>query len=197
MARRSDTRERLIEEGMRLLLVQGYSASGVQEITAAAGVPKGSFYNFFSSKEQFALAVLDQYQASVCGRLAAAATAEGRAVERLRAIFDSQRQEFEQSGFAVGCLAGRLSQELAGEMIAVREPLERVFLCMRSYFERLLEEARSAGEVAPGLDPTALADFLLDAWQGAMQRAKAAHSVEPLERFVAIVFDRLIVSLDN
>ena len=56
-----ETRSRLLQKGGDLVSTRGFNATGVQEITAAAGVPKGSFYNYFDSKEAFAVAGLTEY----------------------------------------------------------------------------------------------------------------------------------------
>src|SRR5271163_2415989 len=58
---RPDTRKVLIDEGLKALLANGYDGVGIGPVLAAAGVPKGSFYHFFRSKEEFACAVLDAY----------------------------------------------------------------------------------------------------------------------------------------
>lgn len=58
---RDATRSRLLEHGTRLILEQGYNHTGLQAVLQAAGAPKGSFYHYFPSKEQFGLAILDDY----------------------------------------------------------------------------------------------------------------------------------------
>src|ERR1700743_1038049 len=62
-ARTPSTRENLIAVGLELMRKHGYGATGVQEILNAAGVPKGSFYHHFGSKEEFTTAVLERYVA--------------------------------------------------------------------------------------------------------------------------------------
>src|SRR5580698_3573199 len=56
-----ETRSRLLEKGGELVSARGFNATGLQEITDTAGVPKGSFYNYFDSKEAFAVAILSEY----------------------------------------------------------------------------------------------------------------------------------------
>jgi TetR/AcrR family transcriptional regulator, transcriptional repressor for nem operon len=72
------TREQLIDAGLRLIHQNGYIATGLKEILDAAGVPKGSFYHHFSSKEEFAKAVLEKYAAREVNRREASGTAERR-----------------------------------------------------------------------------------------------------------------------
>ena len=193
MARRGQNRDRLLEEGLRLFAEQGFNATGVQEIADAAGVPKGSFYNYFESKEQFAAEVLARYQERECAELEELLSpAAGPPLARLRATFDRWIDEMRECEFSGGCLAGRLAQELAGEVPDLRPPLERVFTCQRGYLAACLQEAREAGEIGDGPAPEVLAEFILNAWQGALQRAKAAGDEAPLRVCADVLFDQLL-----
>lgn len=196
MPKKLQTRERLVEQGLELFGTHGFTATGVADVTRAAGVPKGSFYNFFPSKEEFALAVLERYQEAACREMSAGLGGEGSPLTRLRRWFAAGRERMAGSGFQVGCLAGRLAQEVAGDQPAFRQPLEEVFRRMRGHLAGLVREAQRAGEVAPELEAEAVSEFLLNGWQGAVQRAKAAHTAAPLENFERIVFERLLRSPD-
>ena len=65
------TRSRILEVGSTIIHQKGFNNTGIQEILDKAGVPKGSFYFYFKSKEDFGLALIDQFEAMVCGHLAA------------------------------------------------------------------------------------------------------------------------------
>lgn len=194
MARpRGKNRERLLDSGLELLTHRGYAATGVQEIADASGVPKGSFYNYFDSKEEFAIEVLRRYQELTCGALREVLGDSSRPpLERLAALFGHLTDDFAGAEFAGGCLAARLSQELAGETPVFREPLAWVFDCMQGAIAEVLHEARERGELAADDDPDALAEFLLNAWQGAAMRAKAAGCRRPLDVFTRVALGRLL-----
>jgi TetR/AcrR family transcriptional repressor of nem operon len=55
------TRENLLAQGVTLLMQQGYQGTGLKEILDAAQIPKGSFYNYFGSKENFGAEVIQHY----------------------------------------------------------------------------------------------------------------------------------------
>jgi len=193
MARRGQNRDRLLEQGLELFAKQGFHATGVQEIADTSGVPKGSFYNYFDSKEQFAVEVLSRYQDLQCQELGALLErGPGSPLERLRTLFERWVGGMCDSQFSGSCLAGRLAQELAGEVPEVRPALDRVFNCMRGYISRCLREARDAGELTNGQSEEDLAEFILNAWQGAMQRSKAAGDDGPLRVFVTVIFDQIL-----
>lgn len=190
---RGKSRERLVEEGLKLFGQQGYVATGVQDITDAAGVPKGSFYNYFESKEDFALAVLERYRERSMEHFALLTSPEiPSPLARLRTLLLGVEEQLQSSDFSAGCLAGRLAQELAGENPGVRAPLCEIFSSMQQAVAACLAEARDRGEIASDEDPELLAAFLVNAWQGAMLRAKAAGSTAPLETVRTIAFGRLL-----
>lgn len=193
---RGKSRERLVEEGLKLFGQQGYAATGVQDITDAAGVPKGSFYNYFDSKEDFALAVLELYrERSMEHFQLLTSPAIPSPLARLHALLVGAEEQLRGSDYSAGCLAGRLAQELAGENPNFRAPLCEVFTMMQGAVAACLREARQLGEIAPQEDPELLASFLVNAFQGAMLRAKAAGSTAPLEAVRTITFSRLLLPL--
>ncbi len=186
-------RERLLETGLQLFLEQGYSATGVGDVTAAAGIPKGSFYNYFRSKEEFAVAVLERYREAEVARLAEALKpSETSPLNRLRALFEHFAAGLRCAPAVHGCLAGRLAQELAGEHPTFRQPLERTFRSLETSLSRLLREAQEAAELDAREDPDRLASFLVSAWQGTLQRAKCGEGEEPVRIFLDLVFEKLL-----
>ena len=99
---------------------QGFAASGVKDITDTAGVPKGSFYAYFPSKESLAAAILEHYWSDIEMRLLPILDAEGPAQERIKRFFHALADEHEASDFLLGCLVGKLSLELGGSSEPVR-----------------------------------------------------------------------------
>src|SRR5258708_38765822 len=88
MGRTSDAREKILTAGQSLIELRGYSALGVAEICKAAGVPKGSFYYFFESKEALALAVIDEHWASQQRDCARILHSDAAPLQRLRQRFE-------------------------------------------------------------------------------------------------------------
>ena len=191
---RGKSRDRLLEVGLELFGTKGYAATGVQDIADAAEVPKGSFYNYFDSKEDFAVAVLERYREQAATHFAQLTSPENTSpLGRLEAFLREMETQMVASSFGGGCLAGRLAQELAGEQVAFREPLCHVFSSMQGAVEQCLRQAQAAGELAADEAPALLAGFLVNTWQGAMLRAKAAGSTAPLAAARQILFSRLLV----
>ena len=66
---KQDTRTLLLEAGTEIMLEKGYTNTGIQEVLLKAGVPKGSFYHYFASKEEFALAIIESFDTAYVGKL--------------------------------------------------------------------------------------------------------------------------------
>jgi len=187
---RGRNREALVEEGLRLLLDGGFQATGVQEITSACGVPKGSFYNYFESKTEFGVEVLRAYAERSREQLHRALAGPGRPIARLRALYEGWIEGMGECGFKGGCLVGNLTQEMADRDETFRTELETMHRAAQEAVAAVLREAREAGEIPADEDPDRLAAFLVNSWQGALLRMKATGSAGPLREFVHQVFER-------
>ncbi|WP_243368580.1 TetR/AcrR family transcriptional regulator [Fundidesulfovibrio soli] len=189
-----DTRQEIIEAAAQLIHKQGYTATGIKEIVEAAKVPKGSFYFYFPSKEALGLALVEHYCESVrSGWEPVLADASVPPLERLRALFLARMKPKEDSGYALGCPIGGLAQEMSSLSAPLRERLRKALDGLTAMVRSLLDEAAREGQLPQGLDPAATAAFIVDAWEGSLLRMKADAGPEALERFVSVVFDRLLV----
>src|ERR1700678_4774725 len=94
-----EVRKRLLAAGSHLIHARGFSASGVKDITEAAGVPKGSFYAYFPSKEAFASAILDAYWVDIETRLVPILHGDGSTQERITRFFHALANEHEAGNF--------------------------------------------------------------------------------------------------
>jgi TetR/AcrR family transcriptional repressor of nem operon len=175
------TKQRLIDEGLRMLLQQGYSSLGVQALLDAASVPKGSFYHHFSDKEDFALQVIDAYISKVHATLDACVGDQSLApLERIRAFFRQVEESYRRDGY-LGCLMGGLGQELSGVNDTFRAKIDWCFSSIAEKLRACLEEAKREGVVSPGCDTVTMANLLVDCWEGAALRSRLKRSPAPLE----------------
>ena len=187
------TREHLIDVGVGLMHRDGYNATGLTDILKAADVPKGSFYHHFSSKEDFATAVLEKY-ATREGEHAAAVLNDTAVspLKRLRRYFSDLMKVYGQKGPIPGCMMGLFSLEIAGESPQVRKRLSASFEHWQHGIAAVLRQAVVQKELAAGTDAESLAGFLLNSWEGALLRSQAEKSNAPLETFMRYVFDELL-----
>jgi len=187
------TKAILLETGKQIFLERGYNHTGIETVLQAAGVPKGSFYYYFKSKEDFGLQVLDRFAADIAARFASCLDNPNlRPLERLRCYFEEVCARLEAQECRNGCLVGNLSQEMADQSEAFRQRLEAIFKEWRERYAGCLKAAQEAGELSPDLDVHELAEFCLSSWQGAILRAKAARSIQPIRAFITTLFGTLL-----
>ncbi len=191
----NDTRESIIRTGADLIALKGFGATGINAVLIAAAVPKGSFYHYFSSKNDFGLAVIDTYAADYDAKLSAIFQDRSSSpLQRLRTYFDRAYEDMTACDFSRGCLIGNLGQELAAQNELFRSRLDQVFARWEQRFADCIAEAQTAGEVDTQLDARQIAGFLLAGWEGAVLRAKVLRSIEPMQRFEQVLFERVLGS---
>lgn len=184
---KANVREQLMEAGLRTLHAQGFNGCAVQDITQAAGVPKGSFYNHFESKEALALAALEMFWVNGTARRALLADPSIDPVERLRQHFQKLSKALAKLKYERGCMIGNFSSEMAGHP-EFRERLAKIYADWSLALEHCIEEVKSAGKLKVQVPPKALAAFLVNAWEGAILRSKVELNGSGLEDFEQVVF---------
>jgi TetR/AcrR family transcriptional repressor of nem operon len=195
MARPSshDVRERLLEAGVRTFSKSGFNGCSVQDITEAAGVPKGSFYNHFESKEALGAAALEHYWTDVLrDRLDVLIQPGLPPRQRLRMYFEQVTTEIAELGFTCGCLIGNMAAELSDHSPVIAAQISAIFACWSRLVGDCIQEAQAAGEIKSDADPEVLAAFVLNAWEGAVLRARIEKGDRPLRQFVDTLFTVLL-----
>jgi TetR/AcrR family transcriptional repressor of nem operon len=175
------TREKLLDQGVAMFTEHGYHGVGLQDILKSVGVPKGSFYNYFASKEEFGAASIGHYiepfiklldQWLKRPDLNAAAALEG--------YFAELTNEIERQGFVGGCLLGNLIGEIGDTSEICHVALSNALHLYRDKLKEGLERGQREGQFRTDKSAEAMADFLSDAWQGALLRMKIEQSSAPL-----------------
>ncbi|MFE2985959.1 TetR/AcrR family transcriptional regulator [Streptomyces sp. NPDC059262] len=184
MGRTSDAREKILTAAHSLIELRGYSALGVAEICKAAGVPKGSFYYFFESKEALALAVLDEHWDAQRADWARALRDDVEPLSRLRRLFEETeaglRAGQQSCGTISGCLFGNLTLELSNQTEPIRERLQQVFDAQVEMVEKVIAEARERGEVTAG-DTQEAARSVVAQLEGQVLFAKLYNNTQHLQ----------------
>jgi TetR/AcrR family transcriptional regulator, transcriptional repressor for nem operon len=187
------TRDHLIRVGLELMRRHGYSATGLQEILHSAGVPKGSFYHYFHSKEEFTVAVIERYVAleaehcrEVLGNMRQAP------LKRLRRYFEDLIRTAGQSAAIRGCLIGSLSLEVAGSSPLLQGRLSSSFARWQAAVAMVLQEAVEKGDLGKSIGPEPIAGFMLNSWEGALLRSQADKNDAPLTDFLRYTFEELL-----
>jgi len=188
--KRIHNKEDIVQVGLDIVLSKGFNATGVETILKQANIPKGSFYNFFSSKEEFALAIIDSYVANMAKNLHTVLNSESLPpLERVRKSFETVIKTFEDNDCSKGCLIGNLSQEMADQCESIRQRLEDSLQMWSRVLSELLLQAQREEAISADMDVDMLAENILSSFQGAVLRAKVKKSSEPLRIFIHLYFD--------
>jgi TetR/AcrR family transcriptional repressor of nem operon len=188
MGRTSEAREQLLESACELIYARGYQSVGVQELCEHAGVKKGSFYHFFHSKQELALAMLDRHWEEMRSQMlepcfAPDAPPLARIRRYLAAACESLAESKRVSGAVCGCPFGNLALEMSTEDAAIRQKLEEIFRSWAGYFESAIQEAINAGDL-PALDVEVTAESLIAFLSGTALLAKTHDSADVAHRLV-------------
>lgn len=183
---RLDKRDLILAKGAAVMTRRGYHGTGVQEIVQAAGIPKGSFYHYFASKEDFALQALEFIYQPRLQRYAEALSNPALSPRaRILAYYGELLTHFrQQERLEYHCFIGSLSFEMSELLPAIGQQVEAVLQQSALTLQHCLEQAQQAGELAADEDCANLAAFIANAWQGVLTRLKVGSQTQPVEEFV-------------
>ena len=181
------TREALLNAGVAALTEKGFSATGIDEILRSVGVPKGSFYHFFGSKEAFGAELIARYDAYFVRKLDRFFLDTTLSpLDRIDAFFANAERGMKRFGFRRGCLVGNLGQEMGALPESFRAQLTNVLLDWQRRTALVLEQARKSGEIGKNTNCAEWAAFLWTGWEGAVLRAKLERKAAPLQMFARL-----------
>lgn len=191
----TSTRDKLLEAGAQAIAAKSFNACGLAEILAAAGVPKGSFYHYFASKEDFGVALIDR----ACSEYAEflepmLGDANRTPLERLRTVFEQSREECLQVGAARQCLIPKLALETSQLSDPVHAAVKRAYQKWSALLAAVIREGQERGEIDRTHEAERLANVLVMMWEGATMRVQIDRSLQPVDDFLVFAFDSLLTS---
>lgn len=187
MSKRELKKDYLLDAGLKVMATRGYNGTSIQDIVSAADVPKGSFYTYFKSKEDFAISALEKVtDERMQHNRHLLSNRNIPPLERLVRFFQENIGGCENQ-LNGGCFIGNMCQEMAESSEAIRLKVRQMLRNNTQAIEDLLEEARLEGQLKSKLPSETLAEFLFNAWEGTLMKMKASKSREPLNAFLAIL----------
>lgn len=182
----SEKRQAIIEKAFELIYLQGYHGTGVNEIVTAVGIPKGSFYYYFKTKENLVVETIQHYTTLVVTEMNMMMNdVELPPLERIKQLYRNRLNRYETEwNCSYGCFAGNLSLEVGDTNEVIRQALDQFFLTNRQPIVKLLEEAQKAEQLNHDYVPEELAESIVNSFEGALLRMKTTKTVQPLHIFL-------------
>lgn len=178
--RTTDTRRIILDTAQRIMARKGYSAVGINEVLAEVGVPKGSFYHYFASKDAFGEAILKSYFADYLTDMDGILARSGQSsAERLMAYWQQWRETQGK------CLAVKLGAEVADLSESMRLALKEGTSAIVDRIERTIASGLEDGSLSVDGEARDVAQALYDMWLGASVMAKIHRSLAPLDTVTA------------
>ena len=184
--------EDILETGMEVMREQGYHNTGINDILKASGIPKGSFYNFFSSKEEFGLRLLEHYADTMLAHMDRYLEDTSQSpLERLQHFYSFVIGVNAGEGCTLGCLLNNMGSEVGGLSEAVAQKAQEQFGRWMDKLAACIQEGQKSGEIKRDYHARELAEFVHTSFFGALTRSKIARNIEPMKLAYRLSFDFL------
>jgi TetR/AcrR family transcriptional repressor of nem operon len=184
MGRTSDAKEKLLDVAFELIWDNSYGGVSVDQICERAAVNKGSFYYYFGSKADLAIAAYDEHWKQKQPEMDRIFSAQVPPLERLSTwcdyIYIYQKQKAEKYGHVCGCPYGSVGGEVATQDDKIRQALELLMARGIKYVESAIADAKREGSVTVA-DPNAAAKQVYSFVLGTLLRAKIENDVEVIK----------------
>lgn len=186
----NDTKTRILNAAVGIMLEKGFHGVGINEILAAVKVPKGSFYHWFASKEDFGVALLRHYAAqSLADKKSWQSKKEvlPNARERILAYMEAGVCSMLSKDCSQVCLMTKLMAEVSSFSEAMREELTRSSAEFLALNRDVITEGQQQGSITKTTPSAELAVVIHDLWVGAYMRAATTRSIQPMKDAIAFV----------
>lgn len=184
----------LLDKGMELLWSKGYNATSVSDIVKAAGIPKGSFYFYFDSKEDFAVKAIEKYftvQFAPGGEIL-----QNKSVSPKQRLLDFYEYRYNvlknKMNCKMGCLASNLGNEMAEHNENIRTTILNKEQQILSLITEVIQEAQDFGEMDNSMNASDIAAFIEDAGKGSMVSMKEMNNSYPIDNYMNMIRNTLL-----
>lgn len=192
---KTDTKIKILQKGSEIIHRRGFNNTGIKEILTSADVPKGSFYFYFKSKEDFGLELIDYFGRKLIDIVDEFLLNKDMSpIDRMRSLFSAFAEFNKEDDYGSGCPIGNLSQEMGNLNNAFREKLNNIFIKMENRFLDCLNEAQKEGQISSSLDAEIVSNFIVNSWEGSILRMKVAKDDKPHKSFMNLIFEEILTN---
>ena len=188
------TKERILDAAEEIMWKQGFHSTGLNEILKAVGVPKGSFYHWFESKEHFGVELLQHYidrATDENNHALFSSEVEELPMPRLLTFLESSVGKFEEHDRCYPCLVLKLASEVTDLSEPMREVLSKGINTWLEMLAGVFDEAKLLGHISNKVNSQQEAEIVRDLWAGAIQRSTIYKSTQAMELALEFVKQRI------
>ena len=188
--RNQHIREQLLEQGSEMFISRGYHGTGIKDVVDRIKIPKGSFYNYFQSKEQFGAEVIRRHSQKVTANMATLLNGpEDNALVALEQFFEQELERHQE--VKAGCIIGNLGAELGASSELCQQAMLEGLQGMKRQFLMTLQRGQKQGSIRDDIPAQELADFVVNAYEGSLLRMQVEQSVDPIRQLSAMLMSYL------
>lgn len=180
------TRDQILNAAARLIHVQGYQSTSLDDVLRETGVGKGNFYYYFKSKEDLGYAIIDRITQGFVERSLepAFADAEADPIAQIHAFLDRVLEAQRQRNCIGGCVMGNLASELSDVHEGFRQRLAGIFDLWRAHLAEVVSRGQARGRLRADMDASRVAQFLVAGLEGSILLSKVTKDITVMERCV-------------
>ena len=195
--RRSEhTREALITTGIEQLSLHGYHGTGIKQILDAVNVPKGSFYNYFASKEAFVAEILREYSQQYLQMLDHyLSQSEQTPLDKIKTIYEFMLTQHASQDCQRGCLVGSIAAEIGNQSEACQAAMLASVTFSKSRISDLIQQAQNSQQIRNDLTADQITNTFWATWEGSLLKMKMEGSIDSAKETLYIMLDHLLSPL--
>lgn len=190
---KKETVNNILAIGAELVLKKGYNNVGIQEILDTAAIPKGSFYYYFKSKEDFGLQLIkyhSEHSISILDSYLMDESLNPR--ERILNFFKKMKDMYIKNDFKEGCLLGNCSLELSDQSETLRNSVATGLELWDTSFKRCIEEGQAHDVIKKEKTGENMASFIISGWEGALLRMKSSRSSKSIDVYIEFLDEYIL-----
>lgn len=192
--RRSEqTREALINNGIEQLALKGYHGTGIKQILDQVKVPKGSFYNYFASKEAFVAEVIRVYSEQLLNSLDQyIASSDETPLDKIKMLYSTMLAKYAQQNCQQGCLVGSIAAEIGNQSELCQYAMLESVSKSKSRISQLVLQAQVSQQLRDDLSAEQITDIFWATWEGSLLKMKMEGSIDTAKEMLYVMLDTVL-----
>ena len=187
------TRSALIEEGIQQLSEHGYHGTGIKQVLDTVKVPKGSFYNYFGSKEAYVSDIIVEYNRQALAMFDEFVNqSELSALNQLKTIYDFMLKKLSDNSCQKGCLIGSIAAEIGNTFELCQKAMQSSVADWLRRLEQLVSQGQIQGEIRKDISSVDLAELIWSAWEGSLIKMKMDGDIHSPKKVIHLTLETLL-----